>query len=738
MKRLNSIKHSFPLKLLLVHFKHNQFLLVYWIILFATVNGNFASKLGIPFLFLDPIYLDKVSFRGFMLIGVALSGFTMAFNITSYILDGYRFPFLGTLPRPFTHFCLNNALIPLTFFVFYVVRIIEFQRDAALYTSTQTVLSLAGLLLGYVLMLALQFIYFAQTNRDIQKVLHNKEFRKLKKSAKQRRNAFLKLRKLRRSKVKVSHYLSITFKFYSTRRYERYYDRLAILGIFKQNQRNAIIVQAFLLLTLILIGAFQTSPIFQIPAAASAVLLLTMIIMATGAISFWIRGWAISAFIGLFILANLVFSFLNLGYSYPAFGLNYDGAKAEYSLSNLGDISSPEMIAASKAHWIKQLENWKASTGEEKPRMILVAVSGGGQRSALWTMNVLQHTDSVLGGRLMKETALITGASGGLVGAAFYRDLYWQQLQPQDKTHLDLMGEEMLNPIIFSLLINDLFVTGRKVQFGDEKYRRDRGYEFEMSLSDNLKGMLNRPLVDYQEAEFSGKIPALLVSPLITNDGRKLYISPQPVSFLNINPWDNTIIQGVDFRDLLKDQEADSLRFTTALRMSATFPYITPSMTLPTNPPIKIADAGISDNYGIQDAMLFVNSFKDWIKENTSEVLLLSIRDSEKIEEVAAPESMNVIERFFSPIQGVYSSWDKVQSIKNDQLYELIKESMGGHLSRIEFELTPIQTGQGIGRASLSWRLTELEKLGIKEAIHSPKNQQRLAKMGLTFEPTVK
>lgn len=712
--------------------------MVYWIILFATVNGDFASKLGIPFLFLDPIYLDKVSFWGFLLIGVALSGFTMAFNITSYILDGYRFPFLGTLPRPFTHFCLNNALIPLTFFVFYVVRIIEFQRDAALYTSTQTVLSLAGLLLGYVLMLALQFIYFAQTNRDIQKVLHNKEFRKLKKSAKQRRNAFLKLRKLRRSKVKVSHYLSITLKFYSTRRYERYYDRLAILGIFKQNQRNAIMVQAFLLLTLILIGAFQTSPIFQIPAAASAVLLLTMIIMATGAISFWIKGWAISAFIGLFILANLIFSFLNLGYAYPAFGLNYDGVKAEYSLSNLEDISSPEMIASSKSHWIEQLENWKASTGEEKPRMILVAVSGGGQRSALWTMNVLQHTDSVLGGRLMKETALITGASGGLVGAAFYRDLYWQQLQPQDKTHLDLMGEEMLNPIIFSLLINDLFVTGRKVQFGDKKYRRDRGYEFEMSLSDNLKGMLNRPLVDYQEAEFSGKILALLVSPLITNDGRKLYISPQPVSFLNINPWDNTIIQGVDFRALLKGQEADSLRFTTALRMSATFPYITPSMTLPTNPPIKIADAGISDNYGIQDAMLFVNSFKDWIKENTSEVLLLSIRDSEKIEEVEAPESMNVIERFFSPIQGVYSSWDKVQSIKNDQLYELIKESMGGHLSRIEFELTPIQTGQGIGRASLSWRLTELEKLGIKEAIHSPKNQQRLAKMGLTFEPTVK
>ena len=304
--------------------------------------------------------------------------------------------------------------------------------------------------------------------------------------------------------------------------------------------------------------------------------------------------------------------------------------------------------------------------------------------------------------------------------------------------HLDRVSGETLNSIVFTLLINDLFVTAKQVRFGEEKYQRDRGYEFERSLIDNTKGMLDRPISAYQNAEYAGEIPALIVSPLVTNDGRKLYISPQPVSFFNINPWDNTNIQGVDFRALLKSQEADSLRFTTALRMSATFPYITPSITLPTNPPVKIADSGISDNYGIQDALLFINTFKDWIKENTSQVLLLSIRDSEKFEEVEAPQSLNVMQRFFSPIQNVYSSWDKVQTIKNDQLYEMMEEQLGGHLSRIEFELTPIQTGQGMGRASLSWRLTELEKQGIKKAIHSAKNKQRLSKLALDFKPTIK
>ena len=460
--------------------------------------------------------------------------------------------------------------------------------------------------------------------------------------------------------------------------------------------------------------------------------------MVTGAISFWLRGWAISVIIGLFILLNLVFSLFNLGYAYPAFGLNYRGEKADYSLEALNQLSSPNSIQESKDHWLRQLNNWKVSTGQEKPRMILIAVSGGGQRSALWTTNVLQHADSILKGSLMKETALITGASGGLVGAAYYRDLYWKNGSPMNPIHLDRVSGETLNSIVFTLLINDLFVTAKQVRFGEEKYQRDRGYEFERSLIDNTKGMLDRPISAYQNAEYAGEIPALIVSPLVTNDGRKLYISPQPVSFFNINPWDNTNIQGVDFRALLKSQEADSLRFTTALRMSATFPYITPSITLPTNPPVKIADSGISDNYGIQDALLFINTFKDWIKENTSQVLLLSIRDSEKFEEVEAPQSLNVMQRFFSPIQNVYSSWDKVQTIKNDQLYEMMEEQLGGHLSRIEFELTPIQTGQGMGRASLSWRLTELEKQGIKKAIHSAKNKQRLSKLALDFKPTIK
>ena len=56
--------------------------------------------------------------------------------------------------------------------------------------------------------------------------------------------------------------------------------------------------------------------------------------------------------------------------------------------------------------------------------MILINSSGGGVRSSLWNVLVMQKVDSILNGELMRNTTLITGASGGMLGAAYYRELY--------------------------------------------------------------------------------------------------------------------------------------------------------------------------------------------------------------------------------------------------------------------------------------------------------------------------
>src|SRR5262249_30145543 len=73
-----------------------------------------------------------------------------------------------------------------------------------------------------------------------------------------------------------------------------------------------------------------------------------------------------------------------------------------------------------------RLERWRgqaAGPGGAKPKLAVVTVSGGANRSALWTVFVLDTLECELGagGRpFAPHVRLITGASGGMVGASYW------------------------------------------------------------------------------------------------------------------------------------------------------------------------------------------------------------------------------------------------------------------------------------------------------------------------------
>src|SRR6056297_224948 len=118
--RLERFIYFFPFQLFFLHLKRNHFLLFFWLVLFAFTTQNFANKLGIPYLFLAPEYRGEIGVWSFAILGFSLGCFIMVFNIYSYILHSKRFPFLGTLARPFFKFCINNSLIPIGFFITYI------------------------------------------------------------------------------------------------------------------------------------------------------------------------------------------------------------------------------------------------------------------------------------------------------------------------------------------------------------------------------------------------------------------------------------------------------------------------------------------------------------------------------------------------------------------------------------------------------------------------------------------
>lgn len=747
---INNFLYSFPIQLLLNNLKRNQILVLFWIVLFAMVTGNLGRYMGIPYLFLDPEYLNRVNFTSFFIVGLTTAGFTTAFHITCYIADGHRFSFIGTLPKPFTKFCLNNSLLPLIFLIIYLYEMIIFQLNSQYVSTTQELFNIGGFLAGFILMTALFFVYFSFTNKDIFRYVVCRIDEKIKERVTvTRASAMRKLDIARKKQERVDNYLDYDLRI---KRVDdnAFYDKSTVLQVFDQNHFNLIVIQSFIFIFVLVLGVFKDHPVFQLPVGASFMIFLTILVMLTGAFTYWFGGWSITVGFALLLIINWFTGEDFFNKRYQAFGLNYETSPAPYTIENLRAVNDSVHIKNHTDTTLLALQNWRKKFPEDKkPKMVFICVSGGGKRAALWTLNALQRMDSITDERLMHNTMLITGASGGLIGASYFRELKLrvlngENMKPYADIHRQKISTDNLNPLIFSLLANDLFVGFNKFEYAGQEYVRDRGYTFEDQLNQITEGLMDKPVRAYLQPELNGQIPIVILAPTVINDGRKMYISALPVSYmnsdlLNFTNYSNAKISGATFSTLFKKQQGDSLRFLSALRMSATFPYITPNTTLPTNPPIEIMDAGISDNFGLTDAVRFLYAFREWIQVNTSGVVVVSIRDSPKLSAVVEKQGQTILDNFSQPISTVYNNFENFQDITSDNLLGYAKSWFNAPIDRIDIqyqaetyvdilnEMDSIR--QNNARASLSWRLTTREKAGIIENINTKQNKEEIEKL---------
>ena len=583
---LEKILYSFPVQLLLNNIKKNQVLLLCWLLLFMVVTGNFGKLLGIPYLFLDPEYINKVDFWSFFIMGITVGGFAMAFHITCYIVDSFRFSFLGTLSRPFSRFAFNNSIVPVIFLIVYIISIIRFQINNEFSSSGQIVEQVLGLLAGCSAMVIFLITYFRFTNQDIFKLITSNVDKQLRRSPISRANVLQRLDIAKKKSIRVDNYTDIGFHIRQVNP-NHGYDKEAILKVFDQNHLNLVLIEFVIFFVILILGIFRDNEFFQIPAAASVVLFLTIFIMFTGAVSYWFRGWSITVVLLSLVVLNVLVKNNLITSEYQAYGLDYQAEPADYSLEQLRDMSHPSNRQQDRLTTLAILNRWRAKfDGDKPPKMALITASGGGQRAALWAMKSLQAADSSTQGELFKHAALITGSSGGVIGASYYRELALQKAKGEsidlnDPKYLDNISKDNLNPIIFTLLVSDLFIRYQRFDYGGFRYKKDRGYSFEQQLNKNTEFILDKPLAAYTSPEQQAIIPMLFVAPTIINDGRKLFISPHSVSYMTsssvygkdtLNPE----IKGIDFQRFFKDQKANNLRFLSALRLGASFPLYYP------------------------------------------------------------------------------------------------------------------------------------------------------------------
>src|SRR5690554_1497801 len=749
--------YSFPSQLLILHLKKNLALLVMWLTLVLIVLERFGTVLGIPYLFLDPEYLNRVSWMGFFLMGIGFAVFTMSFHMTTYMKDGARFKFLAVIPKPFLHFCVNNSVIPLLFYLLYIYSFVRFQWNNELESRWEIVQMFLGFVGGSLLAFYSMFTYFKWANKDFFVLFSDTVDKRLRKIKIPRANIFFRYKERRNFTDNVHSYLATNLKIQYARPDLARFKTQQLLKVFDQNHLNLFLIQLVLIILIFFLGLFREHLFLQIPAAMSATLLFSILTMIVGAVTFWLKSWTVPVIVLLFYLLNLLSQSPLLNRPHAAFGMDYSVSPAIYNLDRLDSLIHPDTIQKDRRHALQILNNWRGKfSSNEKPKMVLVATSGGGQRAALWTLKVLQQVHEITEGKLFRHTRLISGASGGIIGAAFFRELYLRSLSDSsvdltNKIYLEQISSDNLNPIVFTLLVNDLLIRSQHFEYNGRRYLKDRGYAFEQQLNLNTKGILDKSLMDYWQPEQDADIPMLPITPLVVNDARKLMVSPHSMSYMSVADHENgEKSQVIDFLRFFRQQDAGNLRFISALRMGATFPFITPNIQLPSEPQMSTMDAGLADNFGTQDALKFAFVFQEWISKNTSGVILLTIRDTEKVNEIKTKSIPSLVQKIIVPIQNIYINWDNVQTLDNEGLFRIMAEVLPFHLERVEFEYSTedyvrnilpsyenddpqLQKEFEVQKASLNWRLTAREKKSIINNIHTTGNQSSLQRLDSLF-----
>lgn len=408
--------------------------------------------------------------------------------------------------------------------------------------------------------------------------------------------------------------------------------------------------------------------------------------------------------------------------------------------------------------------------------LVVVATSGGGIQASGWTAKVLCGLQQKLGESFTQSIGLISAVSGGSVGTMFFLDQFDKEkncptnesldsiFNNATKDWLDAVGwgiayPDMMKffavPWVFIILLNKAinFILGitKKNKTGSQstelsvldsflKYS-DRGYSLESYWKKQLKRPLKNPLKnpsdslyttldDWREEVNKGTIPIPVFNATLLENGRRFLISP--IKFQNETDKD---MKAKDFQTSYTDYDLD---VTTAARLSASFPYVTPSsrpydssskkeLDIDKAPVIyHVADGGYFDNFGTFTALEWLDKNIEGLMNDSIVERVIFIQINHFPTEGSGEENgfPGWLTELIGPLLTLFNIKDSTQIARNELEIELIKSKIDLIQHKIENKKNELKdrktedafqsftiTFEG-KNAPLSWYLTNYQ---IKE-----------------------
>jgi hypothetical protein len=137
---------------------------------------------------------------------------------------------------------------------------------------------------------------------------------------------------------------------------------------------------------------------------------------------------------------------------------------------------------------------------------------------------------------------------------------------------------------------------------------------------------------------------------------------------------------------------------------------------------MEVMDAGFHDSYGTSTALRHLFAIRKWVEANTSGVILVQIRDSQKIEPVGDNPPRSLMSMLMNPLGHIYDNLFFMQDYTNDDLTVHAQEWLNADLEVVDLEL--LRSSEDM--ISLSWHLTGREKHLIKRSAYHPKNRKAM------------
>ena len=269
--------------------------------------------------------------------------------------------------------------------------------------------------------------------------------------------------------------------------------------------------------------------------------------------------------------------------------------------------------------------------GSQRP-IIFVATAGGGSRAAYWTASVLGELSSTIP-TFNQRLFLISGVSGGSVGALFYRAAL--AAAPNDGTKIKEITKaaasgDFLSPALASMFIRDL-IPGLPLSDRAEALERAWSESFDQACGLKLNKEPSgkpKPCPIRLEGGFlelwknGPRWPALVLNGTVVETGGRVVASSLK---LDCNNGPHCYV--ADIVDIMRYEKRD-LVASSAADVSARFPVIGPSGTAKFDEEgtvRSVVDGGYFDNFGAVTLTQIMAELEPAFRENKLVPIVIQI-----------------------------------------------------------------------------------------------------------------